>query len=256
MRADARGVEHWALEAEPLEGSADLNHAAVAGAVAARHRRLPGELRGRAQCGNSVQHRFRPAREYVEAGLDELGDEHRIDHDLSAWQKSGGPRVLGTAETKDEGRVAAELLGEIRQRRDPDPAADEERALDVEPVAVPQRPEDADLVAGPEATERLRSRPDRVDEESQLAGRREAERKRPRQQAPGSFEHEELPRHAGLEVAALEPQQRVRPDPLGAGDAMPAGRGQALHRSVPGARRPAPHARSRSRARRRPRPTV
>src|SRR5262249_29924871 len=125
---------------------------------------------------------------------------------------------------------------------------------DVEPIAVPERPERADLVAGAEPAERLRPGTDRVDEEGKLAGRREAERERPRQQASGSLEHEELPRHTGLEVAALEPKEGVRPDLLGAGDPMPAGRGQALHRSVPGARRPARRVRSRSRAPRRPLP--
>ena len=131
--------------------------------------------------------------------------------------------MIGAAEAEDDGRRAAELLGEVRQRRDADPAADEQRPLDVEPIAVPQRAEHADLVARPEPAERLRPRADRVDEEGELAGRREAERERARQQAPRCLEHEELSRHAGLEVAALEPQQRVRPDALGAGDPMPAG---------------------------------
>ena len=129
-----------------------------------------------------MEHRLRAAGQHVEAGLDELRDKDGVDHDLRARQESGGLRVLDAAEAEDDGRVAAELLGEVRQRRDPDPAADEERPLDVEPVAVPQRPEDADLVAGPEPAECLRPGPDRVDEKGQLAGRREAERERPRQQ--------------------------------------------------------------------------
>ena len=171
------------FEAEPLERAVDLDDAAVAGAVAARHRRLPRELRRRAERGDRVEHRLRAAGEDVEAGLDQLGDEHRIDHDLGAGQERGRLGVLGAAEAEDDRRRAAELLGEVRQRRDADPAADEQRPLDVEPVAVPERPEHADLVAGPEPAERLRPRPDRVDEEGELAGRREAERERPRQQA-------------------------------------------------------------------------
>jgi hypothetical protein len=141
-----------------------------------------------------VQHRLRSAREHVEAGLDQLRDEHGIDDDLGAGQECRSLSVLRAAEAEDDGRRPTELLGEIRERRDPDPASNQERTLDVEPVPVPER-----------------------------AGRREAERERPRQQPPRRLEHEELPRRAGLEVAALEPQQRVRPDALGIGDPMPTG---------------------------------
>src|SRR5262249_13831065 len=126
--------------------------------------------------------------------------------------------------------------------------------LDVEPVALPERPEDADLVAGAQPAQRLRPRPDRVDEEGELAGRREAERERPGQQASRSLEHEELSRHAGLELAALETQERVRPEELGTEDAKPTGRRRARHRFAPGETWPARLARSRSRARRQPPP--
>ena len=76
-----------------------------------------------------------------------------------------------------------------------------------------------ELVARLELAERGRARSDRIDQECELAGRREAERERARQQPSWGLEHEELPRCARLEVAALEPQQRVQADRLFAGDA-------------------------------------
>ena len=66
-------------------------------------------------------------------------------------------------------RRRAERLREVRQRRDPDAAADEERPLDVEPEAVAERAEDVDRVAGLERGERLRPGPDRVEQERELA---------------------------------------------------------------------------------------
>ncbi len=122
-----------------------------------------------------MEHRLRAAGQDVEARLDQLGDEHGIDHDVGAGHQVGRRRVFGAAEAENDRRRATELLGEVRQRRDADPAADEQRPLDVEPVAVAERAEHADLVAGPKPAQRLSPRPDRVDEEGELAGRREAE---------------------------------------------------------------------------------
>ena len=62
------------------------------------------------------------------------------------------------------------------------------------PEAVAERAEDVDRVAGLERGERARPGPDRVDQERELARRREAEAHRPRQQPPGRLEHEELAR--------------------------------------------------------------
>jgi hypothetical protein len=47
----------------------------------------------------------------------------------------------------EHGRRLAELLGQERERRDADPAADEQRSLDVEPEPLAERAEDADAVA-------------------------------------------------------------------------------------------------------------
>ena len=57
--------EHRSFDAEALQLAVDLDGAAVARAVAARHRRLPRELRAGAVRGDRVQHRLRPAREHV-----------------------------------------------------------------------------------------------------------------------------------------------------------------------------------------------
>ena len=119
------------------------------------------------------------------------------------------------AEAEDR-RRAAELLGQVRKRCDPDPAADEQRPRDVEVEAVAERAEHVELVPGLERAERARAGPDRIDQEGQLAGLREADAHRPRQHAARRLEHEELARDACVEAALLEPKQCVRPDLLGA----------------------------------------
>ena len=115
----------------------------------------------------------------------------------------------GRAET-EQGRRLPEPLGQVRQRRDADPAADEQRALDVEVEAVAERAEDADLVAAREPGERGRPRADGLEQEGELSWRCEAERHRPRQQPARRLEHEELTREARLERSAPEPQKNVR----------------------------------------------
>ena len=62
--------------------------------------------------------------------------------------------------------------------------------------------EDVDLVSGLERAERAGARADRIDQERELARRREAEAHRPRQQPARRLEHEELARPAGVEPAA------------------------------------------------------
>jgi hypothetical protein len=115
----------------------------------------------------------------------------------------------------DDRRRCAERFGEVRQRRDPDPAADEERAFDVQAEAVAERAEDAEVVAGLELAERTSAGADRVDQERQLAGRRETQAERPREQPARRLEHEELAGGAGIEAAAVDAEQRVWPDCLG-----------------------------------------
>ena len=108
------------------------------------------------------------------------------------------------AEAEHDGREA-QRLGEVRQRRDADAAAYQQRPCDVEPEAVAERAEEVDALARLQRAERRRPRPHRVEEERQLACRREAERQRPRQQPPGRLEHEELARMTGIEAAAVQP---------------------------------------------------
>src|SRR5207249_954135 len=92
----------------------------------------------------------------------------RVDEERELARRLGGPLA---AEAGHDG-WKAQRLGEIRERRHADAASDEERALDVEAVAVAERPEHVDRVAGLELAERRRSGPDRVDEERELARRR------------------------------------------------------------------------------------
>src|SRR5213596_2263109 len=61
------------LHTQSSELAADLDRAAVAGAVAARHRRLPRELRMRCEVPDGLQHRLGPAGEHVVAGGHDLG---------------------------------------------------------------------------------------------------------------------------------------------------------------------------------------
>ena len=115
-------------------------------------------------------------------------------------------------------RRTVERLGEVRQRRDADAAADEQRPRDVEPEAVAERPEHVQLLARLERGERLRARPDRIEQEPELAPRREAERHRPRQRPARRLEHEELAGPARVGAAALDTEERVRPDRLDGDD--------------------------------------
>ena len=137
--------------------------------------------------------------------------------------------MLGSSESEDR-RGPVQRLRQVRKRGDADPAADEERSLDVEAVAVPERPEDRDPVARLECAESARPRSDRVDQEGELAGRRKTEAHRPRQEAARGLEHEELAGDARLQAAAADTQERVRADLLGAGDLSLLG----PHRSAPG----------------------
>ena len=98
---------------------------------------------------------------------DQLRDEPRLDAHLSVRDEPRGLRVPVAAEAEHRRRMA-QLLRQVRERRDADPAAHEERALDVHPEAVAERPEDRQRVAALERRERARARADRVDQEPEL----------------------------------------------------------------------------------------
>ena len=118
-------------------------------------------------------------------------------------------------------RRAPEPLGEVRERCDADAAADEQRTVDVEAEAVPERAEDRKPVAGLQRAKGSGPGPDRLDQERELAGGGEAERHRPRQEAARCLEHEELAGDPGLEPAAVDPQQCVGADLFVRDDATP-----------------------------------
>ena len=192
--------------------AADLDDAAVAGAVSAGHRRLPGELRARDEHRERLEHRLGTAGENVSGVLrQEIGHEPRLDRHVGLREQRGRSRVLVAPEAEQRRRMA-QRLGEIGQRRDPDSAADEQRALDREIEAVAERAEHVDRVARGERAERACPGADRVDEERELPFRREAEAHRAREHAPRGLEHEELPGSPGLETAPLDAEERVRPD--------------------------------------------
>src|SRR4249919_280463 len=58
-------MEDRPFHAEALEHAVDLDRAAVAGAVATGHGRLPGELCVRGQPPHRLEHRLRPAGQHV-----------------------------------------------------------------------------------------------------------------------------------------------------------------------------------------------
>ena len=102
-------TEHRPFDAEALQLAVDLDRAAVAGAVAARHRRLPGELgvraRARAAPPASAPARTRARRARRSSGQ-ELGDVDRLDADLGVRDERRGLGVPLGAEAEDRRRAA------------------------------------------------------------------------------------------------------------------------------------------------------
>ena len=98
----------------------------------------------------------------------------------------------------EQRRRAAEALGQVGERGDADPPADEERPRDGEVEAVAEGARHAVRVTRLEPCDRARPGADRVDEEPELALRRQAQAERARQHPPRRFEHEELPRRSRL----------------------------------------------------------
>ena len=129
----------------------ELDHAAVARAVAAGHRRLPRQLRARrrgatiaSSIGSGPQARTSPG-----SVGQRVRDERRLEHDRRRSARARPPQRARRAETEQR-RRRAELLREVRQRRDSDPAADEQRPFDGEVESVAERAQDMDRVARPE----------------------------------------------------------------------------------------------------------
>ena len=137
---DAAAAQDGAFDAEPDVAAVARDDAAVAGAVAARHRRLVRELRAGHEHRQRVEHRLRPAGEHVAGlGRERVGDKRRVEDDRRVRDERRCLGVCVRAEAEDRGR-RAEALREVRKRRDADAAADEERPLDVEVEARPSGP--------------------------------------------------------------------------------------------------------------------
>ena len=187
------------------------------------------------------------------AGRHRLGDVRRLEHDLCVRderRRLGVPRAA-EAEHRRRARRATRRDTETARRR-----CRRRRAAgsSTRRKPFPSGPSTRDLVAGPRGAERARARADRVDQEAELALRREAERHRPRQQPSGRLEHEELTRGCPARSAPRSSRSSVYgPTGSAAEDVKPS----ALQpRSAPGARRRPRCARSRSRGRPRPRRTA
>ena len=133
----------------------------------------------------------------------QLRDERRLDDDLGVRDELCRLGVVVAAEAEDR-RWAAEPLREVRERGDADAAADEERLVDVEPVAVAERAEHVDLLARLRVRQGPRSGADGLEQEAQLSRRRLAEAHRPGKRPTRCLEHEELARDARVEAAPLD----------------------------------------------------
>ena len=133
--------------------------------------------------------------------------------DLGVRDERGCLGVPVAAEAEDR-RRGAEPLREVRERGDADAAAHEERLVHVEPVAVAERAEDVDLVAGLSRCERRVPGPTASSRKLSSPGRRLAEAHRSRQEAARGFEHEELARDARTRPPRLDSQERVGADRL------------------------------------------
>ena len=82
-----------------------------------------------------------------------------------------------------------------------------------------------------ERAESACARPDRVDEELELAGHRPAQAHRAREHTPRSLEHEELSGDTRLEIPSLEPDEPVGADLLDADRPQPLS--PRVHASIP-----------------------
>ncbi len=160
------------VDAEPAVVTVDLDDTAVAGAVPARHRSFPGELRTRNPCPEGFEHRFGTAGENVPGiGRNQLGDETRFNDDLGSRKETGGLGMALGAKAQNDGRMT-QRRREVRHRRDSDAACDEKRPVNVQIEAVSERAENVNRVAGRERAERARARAYRVDQKRELTGRR------------------------------------------------------------------------------------
>ena len=209
-------------DAEPLQAAVDLDDAAVAGAVAAGHRRLPGELGLRREPSHRLEHRLRAAREHVDRLVGQQRRHvGRLDDDLGARDERGRLGVMRRAEAEDRGPVA-EHLGDVRETA---PRRCRRRRS---AGAAPSRSKP--LPSGPSTCRRSPApSPQSVRVPGPIGSIRKHELARPRARqsdigrgstCPGGWSMKNWPGTPGSIGPASSAQQRVRPDRLGAGDAQ------------------------------------
>src|SRR2546423_10039958 len=75
-------MQHRSFDAQTLQLAVDLDRAAVASAVAARHGCLPRELRRGCEPADGLQHRLQAAGEHVHPLRDQLGQQGGLVADL------------------------------------------------------------------------------------------------------------------------------------------------------------------------------
>ena len=213
---------------------ADLDDTAVARPVPAGHRRFSGELRTRDTDADRIEHRLRAAGEHV-AGIvgQQLGHEPWLDHDLRVREERRRVRVLGRPEPEHD-RWISERLGRYGNGAIPIPPPTSSGRATSRSKPFPSGPKTWSCNARLERAQSACTRPDRVDEEGELARRRQAEAHRPRQEPARRLEHEELPGRPWVDGAALEPEQRVRADRLPRDDAEELPRRQGARLRPPG----------------------
>ena len=249
LRQRASRTEHRPFDAEPPQLAVDLDRAAVAGAVAARHRRLPGELGVRARAARSAASiGSGPAREHV-AGLvgQELGDVGRLEADLGVRDERRRLGVPLAPEAEERGRRRRARAERYGSGAIPIPPPTSSGRSTSRSKPLPSGPSTCSSSPGSSAQSARVPGPIGSIRNASSPARREADAHRPRQHPARRLEHEELSGRARVEPALLDAQQRVRPDGLGAGDPTPL----ASHaRSAPAGSARSPRARSRSRRRR------
>ena len=143
--------------------------------------------------------------------------------------RAGG--VGGIPEPEQRRRLDRQRVLPDRKRRDPDPAADEQRAPTVTRCAEPEpeRPDEQQPIAGVKLAQPVRPGPHVLDQEPQLVtlGRSPQDAERARQERSPAFapapprrrgEHVELPGLGTRAARVIAPQDDVVAKPLARGD--------------------------------------
>lgn len=182
-------VEHGTVEADAqIPASAPGNDAPEAGAEAAGHACLEGELAGNiplgADAAHALEHGGRPAgiddrpRIAVELLGEELGywtvvpGGSVVGGEHAVAEQRGAAGVSQVAKAEQDARLAGKAVAEDRKGRDADPTADEDRAQAVARRAESgaERPERKELLAGLKGTKPARAGPDILEQVVGLAG--------------------------------------------------------------------------------------